>query len=120
MKKALMFLITLMMCAQFYTSPAYCDDSRPIWPTPKILKPGQIVQEEVYIFTEEQFENLLWLKSYYKIMEHEWEAKENIYNDALKDLRKKAKVPFWKSFRAGFLVGAGMIVLSAWAIGQLK
>lgn len=92
----------------------------PPWPTPEKLKQGQPATEEVFVFTEEQFYDLLWLKDYYKIMEKEWEIKEEVYQEALKKAQKKMEVPFWKTYRAGVLSGIAFVILTAIAIGQVK
>lgn len=92
----------------------------PPWPTPEKLKQGQPATEEVFIFTEAQFYDLLWLKDYYKIMEREWEIKEEVYQEALKKAQKKMKVPFFKSFKFGFISGIAFVILTAIAIGQVQ
>lgn len=118
MKRIIIFL--MILCLQFYAPWVYSGEQNLTWPTPITLEKGQIAQEDVYVYTEEQFSQLLWLESYYKIMEREWEVKEEIYNDALKRAQKKMKVSFWKTYKAGFVTGILLMVLSAWAMGQLK
>jgi len=118
MNKIIIFL--MILCLQFYAPWAYSGERNLTWPTPIILEKGQTTQDDVYVYTEEQFSQILWLESYYKIMESEWEVKEEIYNDALKEAQKKLKPKFLSSWKWGVICGIGLIVLSAWAMGQLK
>lgn len=118
MKRIIIFL--MILCLQFYVPWVYSSDQNLTWPTPVILEQGQTVQEDVYIYTESDFDQLLWLEGYYKIMEKRWVVKEKIYNDALKKAQKKLKPKFWNSFKGGFITGIALILVSAWAVGQLK
>jgi len=120
MKKIINFLLAMILCAQFYTHRVYCNTSNLTWPIPQILKPGETTKEIVYIYTEDDFCQLLWLEGYYKIMERKWEAKDKIYEDALIELMKKTRPKFWSSFKGGFITGVFFLIISIWAVGQLK
>ena len=110
----------MMLCLLFYTLPAYSSEQNLIWPTPVVLEKGQLAKEDFYVYTENQFSQLLWLEAYYKIMERKWVAKENVYNEALKEASERLKPKFWTSFKGGFIVGICLFVASVWAVGQLK
>lgn len=87
---------------------------------PMILLEGEKAPFNGFLFSENQFIDLLKLKSNYKIDTKYWQIKEEIYQEALKKAEKQIGIPFFKSFKFGFICGVGLIILSAYAIGQVK
>lgn len=89
------------------------------FPIPGIIEKDEKAFEELFYYTESQYKLLLRWKNSYEIKEIEWNEKEIVYQESIKDLAKKTRIPFFKSFKFGVLMGISLMILSVWAVGQL-
>lgn len=106
-------LIIIFLCCLLPIT-ALCQDN------PLKLKQGVPAPYSGFLFSEPQFDNLLELKSNYEIEKKEWQIKERVYQEAIKEAEKRMKVPFWKSPKFNFILGMLTVLAAAYVLGQTQ
>lgn len=91
-------IIIILLCC-LLPMQSICGDN------PIKLKQGEVAPYNGYLFSENQFDDLLRLQSDYSIDKKAWAMKEEAYQDFIKKAEKKMSVPWWKSQRMGVALG---------------
>lgn len=101
-------IIIILICC-LLPIQSICSDN------PLKLLQGKVAPYNGYLFSEQQFDDVLRLQSNYTIDKKAWAMKEEAYQDFIKKAEKKMSVPWWKSQRMGFALG----ILFVLAVGYI-